>query len=45
VILPSQGRQAGGPPWLRAVTRALGLGMGGKEGGKAGRGDVKPSTQ
>jgi len=45
VIFPSKGRQAGGPPWLRAGARALAWGMGGKEGGKAGRGDVKPSTQ
>jgi len=45
VILPSKGRQAGGPPGFRAGARALGWGMRGKEGGKAGRGDVKPSTQ
>jgi len=36
VIFPSKGRQAGGPPWLRAGAWALAWGMGGKEGGKAG---------
>ena len=29
VILPSHGRQAGGPPWLRAGAWALARGMGG----------------
>jgi len=45
VILPSQRRQTRGPPWFRAGARALARGMGGYEGGEAGRGDVEPSTQ
>jgi len=45
VIFSSKGRQAGGPPWLRAGARALAWGMGGEEGSKAGGGDVKPSAQ
>jgi len=45
VILLCQECQGRGAPWLRAGARALARGMRGQEGGKAGRGDVKPSTQ
>ena len=31
VIFPSKGRQAGGPPWLRAGARALAWGIGGED--------------
>jgi len=34
-----------GPPWLRVGAWALARGMGCKEEGKEGRGDVEPSTQ
>jgi len=34
-----------GSPWFRVGAWALAWGMGGQEGGKAGRGDVEPPTQ